>query len=124
MCNELFLATIYFFTIFLVNSFLFRLIKNYFRRIRFLIKVKKILDFFTQETFNLAILNYLLFKRKMNNENLFFYFTKVSTHKDILLIGKLYSYFSGFFQMHLFQNQSYFFKLLEKQYLSQKENKK
>jgi hypothetical protein len=124
MCNELFLAILYFLTIFLVNYFIFKLIKNYFIRIRFLMKVKKILSFFTQQTSNLTILNYLLFKSHFHNQNIVSYFPKFSTYQDNLLIGNIYSYFSGFFELNLFQNQSYFFKLLEKQYLSQKESKK
>ena len=42
MCTELFLAIIYFSTIFTVNFFLFKLLRTYTKRIMYLLKIQNI----------------------------------------------------------------------------------
>ena len=47
MCTELILAFIYFFTIFVINYFILKLLKNNFSNICYLIKIEKIFQYFS-----------------------------------------------------------------------------
>jgi hypothetical protein len=49
MCIELILAIIYFITIFFVNYFLYKLLKNYFSNIFYLLKLKIIFKTFLKK---------------------------------------------------------------------------
>ena len=120
MCTELFLAILYFFTILVVNFFLFKLLKSYFVNILYLLKLKNILNSFEKEKVKMISLFYFLAKNEFKNQNLLFKVNQFSTIQDLLILGNTYK----FFFMNLAKtNQNlvsirYYFKLLEKKYLS------
>ena len=120
MCTELFLALIYFITIFAINFFLFKLLKTYTNNIIYLLKVQNI---FKQKKIDVVkgfILLHLYAKKNAKNLNLLSLLNTYSTQQDILTIGNTYSF--------LLQNTSnessqkerniFYFALLENQYLS------
>ena len=51
MCIELFLATLYFLIILIINYFLFKLITGYFNNISYLLRLKSIFNLFQKITF-------------------------------------------------------------------------
>ena len=120
MCTELFLALIYFITIFAINFFLFKLLKTYTNNIIYLLKVQNI---FKQKKIDVVkgfILLHLYAKKNAKNLNLLSLLNTYSTQQDILTIGNIYS-----FLLQNTSNQSlkkdiniFYFALLENQYLS------
>lgn len=106
MCTELLLALIYFCTIFFVNYFLFKVLKSYWIGIVDLLKIKNILQLFSQDIiFNQMI---LFLKRKNQIK------PKISI-KDLLIIGNSYTYF---FQRRNEKRNNYYCILLQLQYLN------
>ena len=124
MCTELFLAIIYFFTILIVNFFLYKLLKSYFVNIIYLVKLKNILTSFQKENVKMITLFYFLTKNEFKNQNLFLKINKFSKIKDILIIGNTYQFFfTNLSKTNKdFRSINYYLKLLEKKYLS-KENR-
>jgi len=55
MCTELILAIIYFIIIFIVNLFLYKLLKNYFDNIKYLLKIKNIFSNIENKNENLLV---------------------------------------------------------------------
>ena len=70
MCTELFLAIIYFSTIFTVNFFLFKLLKTYTKNIIYLLKVQNIFKQKNTELVRGFILLHLYKKKNGKNLNL------------------------------------------------------
>jgi hypothetical protein len=117
MCSEFILAMIYFITIFIVNFFLYKLLKGYLSNIFYLVKLKNIFKFFTKSKNNTVSLFYLFFKKEKQNSTYLLNLNKFSKTKDILIIGNTYNYLSQNFRE---DNNFYYFQLLKNQYLPQK----
>jgi hypothetical protein len=120
MCTELFLAIVYFITIFIVNIFLYKLLKNYFSNIIYFLKLKNILNSFSIFESELVSFFYLCSKNEFKNQNLLANFNNLSTKEDILVIGNSYKYFYDNLSTKntKFLSLNYYLKLIESQYLS------
>ena len=120
MCTELFLAIIYFSTIFAVNFFLFKLLKTYTNRIMYLLKIQNI---FKQKNIQLArafTILHLYAKKDRKNINLLPLLNIGGKEEDILTIGNTYGFLLKNFSNRDSKNEinSFYFELLENQYLS------
>jgi hypothetical protein len=127
MCTELSLAILYFITIFSVNFFLFKVLKNYIVNIIYLQQLKNIFVSFPEKNeLKLLSLLYLFLKKDMKNRNLLTSISSVNEIEDSLIIGNIY--------LNLLKNQenrsakriseNFYFQLLQNQYLSNKINLK
>jgi hypothetical protein len=127
MCTELLLAILYFFTIFCVNFFLFKVLKNYFENLLYLQKIKKILtSFSSKKELNLITLLHLFSKKDLKTRNNLKKLNSLFEIQDPLIIGNIYR--------NLLQNkgnttvnrisENFYFQLLENQYLSRNINLK
>jgi hypothetical protein len=127
MCTELSLAILYFITIFSVNFFLFKVLKNYVVNILYLQQLKNIFVSFPEKNeLKLLSLLYLFLKKDMKNRNLLTSISSVNEIEDSLIIGNIY--------LNLLKNQenrsakriseNFYFQLLQNQYLSNKINLK
>lgn len=119
MCTELFLAIIYFSTIFAVNFFLFKLLKTYTNNIIYLLKVQNI---FKQKSPNVVrgfILLHLYAKKNAKNLNLLSLLNTYSKEQDVLTIGNTYSFLLRNVSSQSSEKEinSFYFELLENQYL-------
>ena len=124
MCTEFLLAIIYFITIFLVNYFLFRLVKNYFTTIFSLVKLKVLFKAFKKSTNNLVFSFLSLLKKERKNVSLLGKLQKFSKTKDILIIGNTYKYLGSKVKNEISkENKLYFFDLLASHYLFLTDNK-
>ena len=114
MCTELLLAIIYFITIFVVNFFLYKLLKSYWNNIFYLLRLKNIYQF--NKTGQMEIISnlYLYLKNKTKNKKTLFNLNKFSKKKDILIIGNIYKLLKN----NTIDLNNYYFKLLEIQYLA------
>ena len=125
MCTEFFLAFIYFITIFIVNYFLSKLVKNYFENIFSLVKLRNIFVTFKKTTNNLVFLLSSLEKKEKKNISFLRSLNSYSTTQDILIIGNTYKYLSRKFpQEGMTEANKYYFELLGNQYLSSKKELK
>ena len=134
MCTELILAFIYFITIFLVNYFLFQLLKKNVEIIFYLLKIKNLLTQYSN-TKGKNLFYYLIqIKKKVKTVQIFFYLNGLLETEDLLIIGNTYKFLLkntkkdnislNFSEKN--DNKSFFanrlyFSLLQNQYLSQKE---
>ncbi len=82
MCTEFFLAIVYFLTIFVVNYFLFELLKNYLKEIKSLIQLKTISENYRINDCFLLIYFYLLNKNKFKNPTFLYTLNNSSFVKD------------------------------------------
>jgi hypothetical protein len=118
MCTELFLALLYFITIIIVNYFLYRLLLSFFGKIKYLLKIKNILNNFQNSNsfLFLTLYNYTNTESKYS----FQFFNNISSTNDIFMIGNTYRYLLNSLQegKTLSSVTLYYFKLLENQYLS------
>lgn len=118
MCTELFLALLYFITIIIVNYFLYKLLLNFLSKIKYLLKIKNILNNFenSNSVLFLTLYNYANTESKYS----FQFFNNISSTNDIFLIGNTYKYLLSSLQegKTLSNITLYYFKLLENQYLS------
>ena len=116
MCTELLLAIIYFITIFVVNFFLYKLLKSYWKNISYLLKLKNIYQLYKNEKMEVISNLYLYLKNK--NQKILFNLNKFSKNEDIIVIGNIYKYLqSNTIDSNL---NTFYFKLLKIQYLSLK----
>ncbi len=90
MCNELFLALIYFTTIIIVNFFLLKLLKISFENLVSFAKTKNLLNSFKIK--NYKLLNFLLFSLYNEKKINVSYLNELLSTKDILIIGYTYNY--------------------------------
>ena len=127
MCTEFVLAILYFFTIFLVNFFLFQLVKNYLKNIFFVTKVKN--GFQNAKKQNRLLFSFLLqtqinFRQKKDERKKKFLSslqTSFFPTKDIVLLGYFYRSLKLIEISEKKQEKerkNCFFELLEQQYLS------
>jgi hypothetical protein len=123
MCTEFLLAILYFITIFFVNYFLSKLLKNYLVNIFYLLKVKNIFSSFKKSTNNLVFLLSSFFRKEKKNSNLLANLNKFSKTNDVLVIGNTYKYILTNLQKEIsLDSKIYYFELLANQYLSGKKN--
>ena len=120
MCNELFLAILYFSTIFAVNFFLFKLLKTYTRNIIYLLKVQNIFKQKLPKDIRGFVLLHLYSKKNSKNVDLVDLLNKYSINEDVLTIGNTYSYLLKNSQEQGSRKQlnNFYLELLENQYLS------
>jgi hypothetical protein len=120
MCSEFILALVYFITIFVVNFFLYKLLRSYLKNIFYLVKIKNIFKFYKKSNINIVSLFYLFFKKEKQNSTYLLNLNKFSQTKDVIVIGNTYNYLSNNYKD---DNNFYFFQLLKNQYLSSNINK-
>ena len=120
MCTELFLAILYFSTIFAVNFFLFKLLKIYTRNIIYLLKVQNIFKQKLPKDIKGFVLLHLYSKKNSKNVDLVDLLNKYSINEDVLTIGNTYSYLLKNSQEQGSRKQlnNFYLELLENQYLS------
>ena len=120
MCTELFLAILYFSTIFAVNFFLFKLLKTYTRNITYLLKVQNIFKQKLPKDIRGFVLLHLYSKKNSKNVDLVDLLNKYSINEDVLTIGNTYSYLLKNSQEQGSRKQlnNFYLELLENQYLS------
>ena len=125
MCTEFLLAFLYFITIFIVNYFLFKLVKNYFDNIFSLVKLRNIFLNFKKSTNTLVFFLASFEKKDKKNISFLRSLNSYSTTQDILIIGNTYKYLSRKFQQEgISEANKYYFELLGNQYLSCKKELK
>ena len=134
MCTELILAFIYFITIFLVNYFLLQLLKNNIETISYLLKIENLLTYYSS-TQQKNLFYYLIqFKKKIKTVQMFYYLNGLLETEDLLIIGNTYKFLVknakkeniSLMASEKNENKAFFanklyFRLLENQYLSQKD---
>ena len=120
MCTELFLAILYFSTIFAVNFFLFKLLNTYTRNVTYLLKVQNIFKQKLPKDIRGFILLHLYSKKNSKNVDLVDLLNKYSINEDVLTIGNTYSYLLKNSQEQGSRKQlnNFYLELLENQYLS------
>ena len=121
MCTELGLAILYFLSIFIVNFFLFKVLKNYFKNILYLQKIRAIFTTFSNKTdLKLVSLLYLFLKKETKNRNLLNQMNLIKNVEDYLIIGNIYSNLLENEETSFSRRKSenFYFELLENQYLS------
>ena len=125
MCTEFFLAILYFITIFIVNYFLFRLLKEYFLNILYLLKLKNIFKKVSKNNIQNISLLYFFSKTNFQKTNFFSLLNKFSNSTDILVLGKNYQYLVTNIEKKNGNQLSllYYFGLLKDQYMSVKKEK-
>lgn len=119
MCTELFLAIIYFITIFTVNYFLYKLLSVYVINIVYLFKLKNIFSKFPKTDVKSLALLYFYSKNNFKNINVFGVLNQFSNSNDTLVIGKSYDYLANNVELNNGNNIAlvYYLRLLENQYL-------
>jgi predicted MPP superfamily phosphohydrolase len=115
MCTELILACIYFVTIFIVNIFLYKLLKNYFQNILYLLKLKNIFNNYKNQNLSIISLLYFYFSKDLNFRSLLKNFSNIENKKDVLIIGNIYKNLNN--RKNIEISIKYYLDLLEKQYL-------
>jgi len=120
MCTELFLAVLYFSTIFAVNFFLFKLLKTYTKNITYLLKVQNIFRQKLPKNIRAFVLLHLYSKKNSRNVDLVNLLDTYSVNQDVLTIGNTYSYLLKNSQEQSSKGQlnNFYLELLENQYLS------
>ena len=116
MCTELFLAIIYFITIFIVNFFLYKLLKSYWSNIFYLLRLQNIYKFYKNDKIEIISNLYLYLKNRTKNQKTLINLNKFSIKKDALIIGNVYKLLKN--NKISLNSNNYYFKLLEIQYLS------
>jgi hypothetical protein len=103
MCTELILASIYFFTILLINFFLFKLITTNLPRFYQLKKIKVIFDLFRLDKKFHSFYSLITLKQEFQTQKDFSIFEEFWENEDLLLFGSFFA----------FVNQLNFFLLSE-----------
>jgi hypothetical protein len=114
MCTELILAVLYFFILFFVNFFLYKLLKNYFQNILYLLKIKNIFTIYKNQ--DLSFLSLLYFSENLNYRILLKNSISLNDSKDIILIGNSYKFLQK--RKNNDNSINYYLELLKQQYLS------
>ena len=115
MCIEFFLALFYFFTLFLVNFFLFQWIKKDFQKNLFFLRIKNMEAFVSKEQFVPFFSFFQLFQNEILPETISLYLTNEFTKKDVILLGAFYHQFQK--KARVNSSSYYYWKLLEMQFL-------
>jgi hypothetical protein len=119
MCTELFLAILYFLTIFIVNFFLYKLVNVYLKNILSLVQFVNIFKKFDKKFIKPIAIFYFYSKNEFRNPALFQTLDKFSNSKDLLIIGKTYGYIAENLDRKNLPKTGllYYLRLLENQYL-------
>jgi hypothetical protein len=123
MCTEFLLALLYLVITFIINFFLFKLLKSYIKTILYLTKIKNIFKFHNPENLQNISFLHLTFTKDLNIRNFFLKFNKkLINRKDILVIGNFYKFIGKNIEKNSKQINPdlYYYQLLENQYLSNK----
>jgi len=115
MCNEFFLACLYFVIILFINFFLYKLLKRYLRNILIFQKIKRIVKIYSNNEFFLKLYQYSN-KEFRNVQTLTTLQSLNNTEFDTLIIGNIYKYIANNNQS--LRTNDYYFQLLTTQYLS------
>jgi hypothetical protein len=127
MCTELSLALLYFFTIFAVNFFLFKVLKSYFENIMYLTKIKNVFSSFTnKKDLELVSLIYSFLKKDTKTRNKIMKLNVLKDYEDPLIIGNIYLNLLKTKENKIFNgvSENFYLQLLENQYLSRNINLK
>jgi hypothetical protein len=127
MCTELSLALLYFFTIFAVNFFLFKVLKNYFENIIYLTKIKNIFSSFTnKKDLELVSIIYSFLKKDTKTRNKVMKLNLLKDSEDPLIIGNIYLNLLKTKENNIFNgiSENLYLQLLKNQYLSRNINLK
>jgi hypothetical protein len=127
MCTELSLALLYFFTIFAVNFFLFKVLKSYFDNIIYLTKIKNIFSSFTnKKDLELVSIIYSFLKKDTKTRNKVMKLNLLKDSEDPLIIGNIYLNLLKTKENSIFNgiSENFYLQLLENQYLSRNINLK
>jgi hypothetical protein len=114
MCSEFILAILYFSTIFIVNLFLYKLLKIYIKEIFYLLKLNSIFQVFKKPKNNFISLLYYFSKKDVKKINFLKNLKDTLNTQDLIIIGNTFSYLSEIKKTNL----NYYFFLLKNQYLS------
>ena len=114
MCNEFFLACLYFAIILFINFFLYKLLKSYLRNIFIFQKIKRIIKIYSNNKLFIQLYQYSN-KEFKNNQNLKKLQSLNQKGVDTLIIGNIYKYLSS--NNQTLTTSDYFFQLLANQYL-------
>jgi len=113
MCNEFFLVVSYLVILFILDFFFFNILRTYFKKTIFLVKIKKIFKYFPSKNLNFLIFFYYSEKleKSIFQQNFFqrLFLLKGEQEKDILILGNCYKKVNKDFDIFLF--------LLTRQYL-------
>ena len=122
MCTELFLALIYFGTIFAVNFFLYKLLITYVRNILSLLKMRHIFNSFPGEEKTIFSFLSLYSKNPSKNRSLLIGLPNLLICQDILILGNIYRFLLNEKQKpeETKSFSTFYLQLLENQYLSRK----
>jgi len=122
MCTEFLLACLYFIVIFIINFFLYKLLKNYLENILKLQQLKIILKNNPENEFFINLYNYS--NRQFLNSNTLLKLQLINSQNlDTLTLGNIYKYISNINRINNPLNE-YYFQLLMNQYLPFKFNLK
>jgi len=127
MCTELSLALLYFFTIFAVNFFLFKVLKNYFENIIYLTRIKNIFSSFTnKKDLELVSIIYSFLKKDTKTRNKVMKLNLLKDSEDLLIIGNIYLNLLKTKENNIFNgiSENLYLQLLKNQYLSRNINLK
>jgi hypothetical protein len=127
MCTELSLALLYFFTIFAVNFFLFKVLKSYFDNIMYLTKIKNVFSSFTnKKDLELVSIIYSFLKKDTKTRNKIMKLNVLKDYEDPLIIGNIYLNLLKTKENKIFNgvSENFYLQLLENQYLSRNINLK
>ena len=127
MCTELSLALLYFFTIFAVNFFLFKVLKSYFDNIMYLTKIKNVFSSFTnKKDLELVSIIYSFLKKDTKTRNKIMKLNVLKDYEDPLIIGNIYLNLLKTKENRIFNgvSENFYLQLLENQYLSRNINLK
>jgi hypothetical protein len=127
MCTELSLALLYFFTIFAVNFFLFKVLKSYFENIMYLTKIKNVFSSFTnKKDLELVSIIYSFLKKDTKTRNKIMKLNILKDYEDPLIIGNIYLNLLKTKENKIFNgvSENFYLQLLENQYLSRNINLK
>ena len=127
MCTELSLALLYFFTIFAVNFFLFKVLKSYFENIIYLTKIKNVFSSFTnKKDLELVSIIYSFLKKDTKTRNKIMKLNLLKDSEDPLIIGNIYLNLLKTKENKIFNgiSENFYLQLLENQYLSRNINLK
>jgi hypothetical protein len=116
MCTELFLALLYFVTIFSVNFLLSTVLRSYLKKLSFYWKFKNLSSFFKTRKPSLVSCFLYFSKEETVPQKYLTLFPSLSETQDVLIIGGTYRYLRKNQKLLADKKTNYYLLLLEKQY--------
>ena len=122
MCTELILAIIYISILILINFLLFTFLKTYQQKILYLLKLRIILNSFNKNDLQIVLLFDKYFKKDLTKLNSERFDTNLNNlqnivnYNDIISLGT-FSKFLNRYDNKKMNSRSFFYNLLENQYL-------